>query len=174
VLSIAQKRTYKRLDALIRALPELPGEPVLVLGGPSGDDEPRLRALADELRVAERVRFLDWIEDADLTALYRHATCFCLPSQIEGFGLPVLEAMAHGTPVACSDRWALPEVAGDAALLFDPDDQPAITTALTQLLDDRALADRLGRAGLERARGFTWERTARATLASYERALGRG
>jgi glycosyltransferase involved in cell wall biosynthesis len=174
VLAIAQKRAYKRLDALIRALPELPREPVLVLGGPSGDDEPRLRALADELGVAERVRFLDWIEDADLTALYRHAACFCLPSQIEGFGLPVLEAMAHGTPVACSDRWSLPEVAGDAALLFDPDDQAAVTAALRRLLEDGALADRLGRDGVERARTFTWERTAHATLASYGRALGRG
>jgi glycosyltransferase involved in cell wall biosynthesis len=174
VLSIAQKRAYKRLDALIRALPQLPGEPVLVLGGPTGDDESRLRALADELDVAERVRFLDWLEDADLTALYRHAACFCLPSQIEGFGLPVLEAMSHGTPVACSNRWSLPEVAGDAALLFDPDDQAAVAAALTRLLDDRALADRLARAGLERARDFTWARTARATLASYERALGRG
>src|SRR5205085_12114988 len=123
--------------------------------------------LADQLNVSERVRFLDWIEDADLTALYRHAACFSLPSQIEGFGLPVLEAMAHGTPVACSDRWSLPEVAGDAALLFDPDDQTAITAALGRLLEDRALAEELGRKGVERARSFTWERTARATLASY-------
>lgn len=174
VLSIAQKRAYKNLSALIRALPELPREPVLVLGGPTGDDEPRLRALADELAVAERVRFLDWIEDADLTTLYHVAACFSLPSLIEGFGLPILEAMSHGTPVACSNRWSLPEVAGDAALLFDPDDQAAVTAALRRLLEDRALADRLGRDGVERARTFTWERTARATLASYRRATGRG
>jgi glycosyltransferase involved in cell wall biosynthesis len=174
VLSIAQKRAYKNLGALIRALPELPREPVLVLGGPTGDDEPRLRALADELGVAERVRFLDWIEDADLTTLYRVAACFSLPSLIEGFGLPILEAMSHGTPVACSNRWSLPEVAGDAALLFDPDDQAAVTTALRRLLEDRALAEQLGRDGVERARAFTWERTARATLASYRRATGRG
>lgn len=174
VLSIAQKRAYKNLGSLIRALPELPREPVLVLGGPTGDDEPRLRALADELGVAERVRFLDWIEDADLTTLYRVAACFSLPSLIEGFGLPILEAMSHGTPVACSNLSSLPEVAGGAALLFDPHDQAAVTAALRRLLEDRALAEQLARAGVERARTFTWERTARATLASYRHAAGRG
>jgi len=174
VLSVAQKRAYKKLDTLIRALPDLPGEPSLVLGGPSGDDEARLRALADELGLTARVRFEDWIEAADLAGLYRHAACFALPSLIEGFGLPVLEAMSYGTPVACSDRWSLPEVAGDAALLFDPEDQAAVTGALKRLLADGDLAGRLGRAGIERAREYTWERTARATLASYERAVGRG
>jgi glycosyltransferase involved in cell wall biosynthesis len=174
VLSVAQKRPYKRLDTLIRALRDLPDEPALVLAGPPGDDEPRLRALAAELGVAERVRFADWVADEDLNALYRCAACFALPSLIEGFGLPVLEAMAHGTPVACSDRWSLPEVAGDAALLFDPDDQAAVTGAVRRLLEDRELAERLGRAGVERARSFTWERTAQGTLAAYERALHRG
>jgi glycosyltransferase involved in cell wall biosynthesis len=174
VLAVAQKRAYKRLDTLIRALPDLPGEPVLVLAGPPGDDEPRLRALAAELGVAERVRFADWVADEDLNALYRCAACFALPSLIEGFGLPVLEAMAHGTPVACSDRWSLPEVAGDAALLFDPDDQDAVTGALRRLLGDRELARQLGRRGMDRAREFTWERTARGTLAAYRRALGAG
>jgi glycosyltransferase involved in cell wall biosynthesis len=86
----------------------------------------------------------------------------------------VLEAMSHGTPVACSDRWSLPEVAGDAALLFDPDDQEAVTGALRRLLEDRELATRLGAAGVERARGFTWERTARGTLAAYGRAIDAG
>jgi glycosyltransferase involved in cell wall biosynthesis len=170
LLSIAQKRPYKKLDALVSALPDLPQEPVLVLGGPTGDAEPELRALAEQLGVTERVRFLDWIEDDDLTALYRAAACFVLPSLIEGFGLPVLEAMSHGTPVACSDRWSLPEVAGDAALLFDPEDQAAVTAAITRLIEDRELAQRLGRAGIERARAYSWERTARETLASYRRA----
>jgi glycosyltransferase involved in cell wall biosynthesis len=147
---------------------------VLVLAGPPGDDEPRLRALAADLGVAERVRFADWVADEDLNALYSCAACFALPSLIEGFGLPVLEAMAHGTPVACSDRWSLPEVAGDAALLFDPDDQAAVTGALRRLLEDRELAQQLGRRGVERAREFTWERTARGTLAAYQRALSRG
>jgi glycosyltransferase involved in cell wall biosynthesis len=171
VLAVAQKRAYKRLDALIRALPRLEGDPVLVLAGPPGDAEPGLRALAEELGVTGRVRFLDWVAEEDLNALYALAACFALPSQIEGFGLPVLEAMAHGTPVACSDRWSLPEVAGDAALLFDPDDQDAVTQAVQRLLTDDDLAARLRTAGPERARQFTWARTARATLDSYRRAL---
>jgi glycosyltransferase involved in cell wall biosynthesis len=174
VLAVAQKRAYKRLDTLIRALPDLPGGPALVLAGPPGEAEPALRALATELKVADRVVFLDWVDDADLAGLYRCAACFALPSLIEGFGLPVLEAMAHGTPVACSDRWSLPEVAGDAALLFDPDDQAAVTGALRRLLEDRGLAAKLAAAGPARAGEYTWERTARQTLASYERALRPG
>jgi glycosyltransferase involved in cell wall biosynthesis len=174
VLSVAQKRPYKNLGALIRALPELPAGTVLVLAGPSADHERELRAIAAELGVADRVRFEDWLEDPDLEGLYRAAACFALPSLIEGFGLPVLEAMARGTPVACSDRWALPEVAGDAALLFDPEDPQAVTSALRRLLEDRELAARLAARGRERASEFTWQRTAEITLAAYGRALGRG
>jgi glycosyltransferase involved in cell wall biosynthesis len=93
---------------------------------------------------------------------------------MEGFGLPVLEAMARGLPVACSGRSALREVAGDAALLFDPEDPAAIASAIESILSDTALAARLRDVGLERSRRYTWERTARATLTSYRRALGNG
>jgi glycosyltransferase involved in cell wall biosynthesis len=96
-----------------------------------------------------------------------------LPSFYEGFGLPVLEAMRRGVPVACSDRSSLPEVAGDAALIFDPGDQAAVTAALTRLLDDPALRDRLRAAGREQSARFTWRATAEATAASYRRALAR-
>ena len=174
ILSVAQKRAYKRLDTLIQALPSLPGEPQLVLAGPPGDAEPALRALAAQLGVGARLRFVDWVDDADLAGLYAAAACFALPSEIEGFGLPVLEAMAHGTPVACADRWSLPEVVGDAGLLFDPGDQVAVTSALRRLLEDDELAGRLRRAGPERARRFSWESTARATLDAYRKALTAG
>jgi glycosyltransferase involved in cell wall biosynthesis len=89
----------------------------------------------------------------------------------EGFGLPVLEAMARGVPVACSDASSLPEIAGDAALLFDPHDLGAIAAATTRVLEDTELRDRLRAQGLRRAQGFTWRRTARETLASYDRAM---
>jgi glycosyltransferase involved in cell wall biosynthesis len=84
----------------------------------------------------------------------------------------VLEAMARGVPVACSNASSLPEVAGDAALLFDPRDESAIAEALTRLLDDSALCERLRTRGLARVAEFTWQRTARLTLESYRRALG--
>jgi glycosyltransferase involved in cell wall biosynthesis len=86
----------------------------------------------------------------------------------------VLEAMARGVPVACSNASSLPEVAGDAAVMFDPRDETAIATAVEQLLSDRAAAERLRVSGLERAREFTWERTAKITLDSYARALRTG
>jgi glycosyltransferase involved in cell wall biosynthesis len=172
VLCVAQKRPYKNIGALIHAIADLADEPAtLVLPGASTPYEAELRALAERLGVASRVRFLDWISEADLDGLYREATCFVLPSLIEGFGLPVLEAMARDLPVACSNRPSLPEVAGDAALQFDPEDQTAVSTALRRLLTDEALRSELVARGLERVRLFTWERTAEATLASYRRAV---
>jgi glycosyltransferase involved in cell wall biosynthesis len=174
VLAVAQKRGYKRLDTLVRALPELPGDTVLVLAGPPGDAEPELRRLVVDLGLEQRVSFLDWVSDEDLAGLYRAASCFALPSLIEGFGLPILEAMSHGLPVACSDRWSLPEVAGDAALLFDPERQPQVTDALRRVLEDADLAARLRRAGTARAQIYTWERTARATLDAYRKARAAG
>jgi glycosyltransferase involved in cell wall biosynthesis len=111
------------------------------------------------------------VAPADLEGLYAIASAFVFPSLAEGFGLPVLEAMARGVPVACSDRSSLPEVVGDAALLFDPEDPRAIAAALERLLADRAGADRLRAAGRARAATFTWERTAELTAAAYARAL---
>jgi glycosyltransferase involved in cell wall biosynthesis len=172
VLCVAQKRPYKNLSALVRAVAELHDErPTLVLPGAPTAYERDLRALADELGVADRIRFPAWVSDEDLETLYADATCFVLPSFIEGFGLPVLEAMARGVPVACSERPALPEVAGDAALFFDPTDQSAVTGAIRRLLGDDRLREELSAKGLERARQFSWRRTAEETLASYRRAV---
>jgi glycosyltransferase involved in cell wall biosynthesis len=173
VLCVAQKRPYKNLTSLVRAVAELRDEgATLVLPGAPTEHERELRELAERLGVADRVRFPAWVSEDELEALYRSATCFVLPSLMEGFGLPVLEAMARGVPVACSDRPALPEVAGDAALLFDPLDQAAVTEAVRRLLRDSELRTTLAERGLARAREFSWRRTAEATLASYRRALG--
>jgi glycosyltransferase involved in cell wall biosynthesis len=108
----------------------------------------------------------------ELAALYAGAEAFLFPSLAEGFGLPVLEAMACGTPVVTSDRSALPEVAGDAALLCDPTDHISIGEALSRVLRDRDLAARLRRAGLDRASGYTWDRMARETATLYRALVG--
>jgi glycosyltransferase involved in cell wall biosynthesis len=171
ILCVAQKRPYKNLASLIHAVADLP-EATLVLPGAPTEHEAELRGLADRLGVVDRVRFPAWVSGDELEALYAEATCFVLPSLIEGFGLPVLEAMARGVPVACSDRPALPEVAGDAALLFDPTDQHAVTDAVRRLLGDAELREQLSARGLERVKHFTWRRTAELTLESYRRAIG--
>lgn len=171
LLCVAQKRPYKNLHALVRALPELDQDVVLVLPGSPTPYERELRELADELGVGARVRFPDWLSDEDLEGLYALSEAFVLPSLIEGFGLPVLEAMARGAPVACSDIPALAEVAGDAALLFAPERQDEIVGAIRRLLDDRELARQLVARGHERVADFTWERTGVASLAGYRRAI---
>jgi glycosyltransferase involved in cell wall biosynthesis len=126
-----------------------------------------------KLGIGDDVRLLGWVSEAEIEALYAASRFFVFPSLYEGFGLPVLEAMQRGVPVACSDRSSLPEVAGDAALLFDPESVEAIAGAMERLMSDADEAERLRRAGLERARRFTWDETARLTAESYERALSR-
>jgi glycosyltransferase involved in cell wall biosynthesis len=174
MLSLSAKRPHKNLPRLFRAVAALDPErrPVLVVPGYPTPHEEELRRLARTLGIADLVRMPPWLPAADLEGLYRAAACVVFPSLYEGFGLPVLEAMARGVPVACSNRSSLPEVAGDAALVFDPEDLAAIGSAMERLLTDAALAERLRDAGRERAALFTWERTAELTVASYRRALG--
>jgi glycosyltransferase involved in cell wall biosynthesis len=173
VLSLSAKRPHKNLLALIGALAQIPvsERPALVLAGYPTEHEAQLRERAHTLGLDDDVRFPGWLSDAEVEGLWAIADAFVFPSLYEGFGLPVLEAMARDVPVACSNASSLPEVAGDAALLFDPHDEAAITVVLARLLADRELADRLRAAGRERVREFTWERTARATIDSYLRAL---
>lgn len=173
VLCVSQKRAHKNLEAAVGALAHLRDVPCqVVLPGRANAYEETLRAQAAALAVRDRARFCGWVSDEDLERLYREAAVVLLPSLAEGFGLPVLEAMVRGVPVACSDRSALPEVAGDAALTFDPHDHAAVAAAVRVLLGDPARRARLVERGHARAGEFTWERTARATVASYVRAIG--
>ena len=174
-LSLSAKRPHKNIAALIDALAQLPAaqRPLLVLPGYATWHERELRERALQAGVSEDVRMPGWISGAELEGLWAVAECFVFPSLYEGFGLPVLEAMARGVPVACSNASSLPEVAGDAALLFDPRDPAAIARALQRLLSDRELRERLRTLGRERARQFTWKRTAQLTLDCYERVLSR-
>lgn len=176
LLSLSAKRPHKNLSALIDALAQLPQQmrPVLVLPGYRTEHEAELRERARELGVQEDVRFPGWVSAEEIEGLWAQAAAFVFPSLYEGFGLPVLEAMARGVPVACSNASSLPEVAGDAALLFDPHDTAGLAGALGRLLSDEALRASLIERGLERVHQFTWQRTASLTLASYARALGIG
>jgi len=171
ILVVAQKRPYKNLAVAIRAMRAVP-EAVLVLPGRATPHECELRRLAARLGLEERVTFVEWVDDPILEALYRMATCVLVPSLFEGFGLPVLEAMARGAPVGCADAGSLPEVAGGAALLFDPHDEEAVGRAVVRILRDQELRTRLAEAGRARAAEFSWGRCAQATLESYERARG--
>jgi glycosyltransferase involved in cell wall biosynthesis len=173
LLTLSAKRPHKNLLALIGALARIPAErrPLLVLPGYPTWHEAQLRAHAAALGITADVRFEGWLEEGEVEGLWGVADAFVYPSLYEGFGLPVLEAMARGVPVACADCSSLPEVAGDAALLFDPRSQDAIAQAIERLLGDPSLAAGLRERGVERVREFSWERTARLTLASYARAL---
>ena len=173
VLTVSAKRPHKNLLRLIGAVARLPAEdrPLLVLPGYPTPHEAELRQAAHDAGIAQDVAFVGFVTAEELEALYDVATAVVLPSLYEGFGLPVLEAMSRSVPVATSGRTSLREVAGDAALTFDPEDEYSIAAAIQSLLRDEELRERLRAAGLERAGRFTWERAAELTAATYRRAL---
>jgi glycosyltransferase involved in cell wall biosynthesis len=170
LLSLSAKRAHKNLAALLEACALLEQRPIVILAGYRTSYERDLRERARALGIAGDVRWPEWLEPAEVEGLWRLTAGLVYPSLYEGFGLPVLEAMARGVAVACSDAASLPEVAGDAALLFDPRDRRAIADAIAALLAGGPAIDALREAGRRRAAMFTWERTASLTLASYSRA----
>jgi glycosyltransferase involved in cell wall biosynthesis len=174
VLNVAAKKAHKNHLRLVEALPGVRGAvpgAQLVLPGPPTPYEQRLRDAAAHLDVGDAVVFPGYVEDADLEGLYAAAAAFVFPSLNEGFGLPLLEAMARGVPIVTSSVSALPEVAGDAALLVDPTSVEEIERATVAVLTDESLAETLVAAGRRRVEGFSWERTAEETLASWKRSL---
>jgi glycosyltransferase involved in cell wall biosynthesis len=164
VLSVSTLHPHKNLDRLLRAYARRKREFKLVLAGMRGFHTESVEKLIASLGISNSVEIPGWIPREDLLRLYERARAFIYPSTFEGFGMPVLEALAAGIPVACSEIPPLREVAGDAVLYFNPEDEDAIAAALDQILCDDTLRLRLSRAGPARARQFTWARAAQQTL----------
>lgn len=170
VLALGARRPHKNVSRLVQAFRSVAAdvEHTLVLAGAvdARFDDDAAQAI-EELRAAGRVLEIGHIDEADLATVYSLAELFVQPSVIEGFGLPVLEAMACGCPVACSNTSSLPEVAGDAALLFDPWSVSDIAATLCRALATPTLRSELSALGLERANRFTWRSAAQQTLKIY-------
>jgi glycosyltransferase involved in cell wall biosynthesis len=176
ILYVGAESPRKNLLRLVRAIAKLkarmPNVKLIKVGSPEylGHLE-QLKQLTYELSLEGSVLFLDHPPEEDLVALYNLAALFVFPSLYEGFGLPPLEAMACGTPVVCSHAASLPEVVGDAALMVDPYDVDGLAAAMERVLRDADLRQDLRERGLARASQFTWERTARQTVAVYREVL---
>ena len=173
-LYIGRHDPYKNISRLISAFANLPSnsEYQLWLAGPSDKRyKPALKKQVQELGITDRVKFLDYVPYDDLPKIISGATALVFPSLWEGFGLPVLEAMACGTPVITSNLSSLPEVAGDAAILIDPYKVEEITDAMQVIANDTGLRSHLSQLGLQRATQFSWEKTGKATVEVLKRFL---
>jgi len=167
ILTVANAWPHKNVPALVRAHARLPEDCArrLVIVGIHGRGMAEVNAaIAASPRGDRIVIVADWLSERELWTLYRHAALFAFPSLFEGFGLPVLEAMAAGVPVVSSNAASLPEVYGDAALAFDPTDEAAMADAIRRVLEDEALARDLVERGRRNVARFSWRRTAEKTL----------
>jgi glycosyltransferase involved in cell wall biosynthesis len=176
VLFVSSLWRYKNAEVLIRAAKEfsdaLPDLNVIIVGyQPDIEYSTELKNLVSELGLADRVQFVGGQNQRDIAALYRRATALVYPSKNETFGLPLLEAMACGCPVITTTAGSLPEIAGNAAELFDPSDHEHLATIIQSLSTDRVKVDDMRRRGLVRAGEFTWKSTAAKTLAVFREAI---
>jgi alpha-1,3-rhamnosyl/mannosyltransferase len=169
VLCVSRHESYKNLRGLAEAYRQLPHElatayPLVLTGSFDEKWSPRLKASMEDLIEAGTVTFTGFVDDEDLPAVYQGATLFCLPSQYEGFGLPLLEAMASGCPIAASNRASIPEVAGAAASYFDPDRPANIARIIETLLKDEERRAELRREGQKQLDNFSWDEAAEDIL----------
>jgi glycosyltransferase involved in cell wall biosynthesis len=175
IFSLGNSKPYKNLPTLLRAfavvLARHPHTDLVIAG--RGDTLERLSALARKLGVLSRIHYTGMVDDAGIVELFRGARVLAFPSLIEGFGFPLIEAMAAGCPVVTSDIPVIEEIVGDAALRVDPTDHLALAGALLDVLSKPELRESLRERGRERARAFDWGRCARETLAVHDGVLGR-
>ncbi|MGH7179628.1 MAG: glycosyltransferase family 4 protein [Tepidisphaeraceae bacterium] len=173
LLYVGMRHEYKGFRRLLETYARLPGVRDsfdLVCTGAGAFNAAEMDQI-ERLGLAQRVRFVRGGDDRRLVTLYSHAAALVYPSLYEGFGIPILEAFGCGCPVVSSDRSSLPEVGGDAALYFDPEQPDDMAAKLSRILEDQALRTRLIRAGREREKQFTWESAARQTREFYQRIL---
>ena len=176
-LHVGVVETRKNIEVLLKAGAGLLAEnllDVIVLAGMDGRGSDAVRRTVAELRIEGRVRFLGYVPQVAMHGLYSLARVFVMPSWYEGFGMPVLEAMACGTPVIASCVSSLPEVVGDGALLVSPDDTAGLEQALRSLLTDSRLWSEMKEKGLNRVREFNWNKSAVKHLDVYRQVLEEG
>lgn len=176
VLALGARRPHKNIERLVRAFATIAAttpHALVLIGTRDPRFSPTNTPELAQLHRAGRIVEIEHIAEADLPALYSMADLFVQPSLIEGFGLPVLEAMACGCAVACSNTSSLPEVAGDAALLFDPLREEEIAQTMLRILHSPLVAHMLAQRGVQRAQGFHWETASARTLAVYHAVAGR-
>jgi len=171
VLHVGAVQKRKNIARLVEAFERTPRGWKLVLAGSAGFGAAEIFARIGSSPRREEIEILGYVSAAELAQWYGRARIFAFPSLDEGFGMPVLEAMAAGVPVVAARRAALPEVCGDAALLVDAEDVAAIAAALEHLMGDRAAAERLVEAGRDRAREFSWQKAASETWRVYQSLL---
>ena len=167
ILHVGALQTRKNIARLVEAFETLDGNWRLVLAGAAGFGAAGILERIARSPARSRIEMPGYVTPAELAAWYARATVFAFPSLDEGFGMPLLEAMATGTPIVTSNRSALPEVAGDAALLVDPEDTARLAEALRQLTGDRELREELARRGKVRVQTLTWENAVRETWDVY-------
>jgi glycosyltransferase involved in cell wall biosynthesis len=168
-----RKNVLRLLSAYARLSPALRSDVHLVIAGGAGWKNSEVRPTVEDLGLGDQVHFIGYVPEQDLPVLYSLASVFAYPSLAEGFGLPVLEAMQCGTPVLTSNVSALPEVAGEAALLVCPTDSEAIAHGLSCLLEQPALQTAYRRRGYAHVKQFSWDRCARETLEVYQNVYGK-
>jgi glycosyltransferase involved in cell wall biosynthesis len=172
ILNVGAIQKRKNIGRLVEAFETLAPPWQLVLAGSSGYGAEEILARIGNSPARDRIRVTGYVSAEELAGWYARASVFAFPSLDEGFGMPVLEAMAAGVPVITSNRSALPEVAGDAALLVDPENTEGLEYALRELTLDLDLCRELARRGTARAQTFTWERAVRETWDVYRTLLG--
>jgi glycosyltransferase involved in cell wall biosynthesis len=174
LLFVGRTDPYKNLSTLIKALAEVRNSSnipaTLTIAGSLDPRYPEPKQLAEDLGVSDAITWTGYLTNEELLNLYQQSTVLVHPSRYEGFGLQILEAMACGLPVICTDAGSQPEVAGDAAIIVNPDDVGRMAAEITSVLTNHDLAAEMAEKGIQQAAKFSWESTAKQTLLVYERA----